>query len=329
VTDAKRFGLVLLVMGLSLGLEGAKQGWAHMLLHPGAVNMNPITFLGDNNGVGVGMLMLAPLLLVSGGLRKSRGARHAFTFLAVGVIFRALTTYSRGAMISGAALAASLLVRVRGRRIISAAVGVALIGSVVLAMLPDEYWDRMATVFTWSEEGSAAGRTHFWKVALAMADENRLLGVGFAGYSLSYDAYDPTEGEFGTRRACHSSWFGVLADLGVPGLALFVAIFVSAFKTCRRVLALARAHPESEALAEMGRYASALRYSLVAFIVGGTFVSMQYNEMIWHLLSLSIALEAIARRTVADLSNRETAETTAVDAPPATEELVPQAGEPA
>ena len=342
VTDSKRFGLVLLVIGLSLGLEGAKQGWVHMLLHPGAVNTNRISFLGDNNGVGVGMLMLAPLLLVAGQVRRTRSAQNAFRlgdynggvgmlilapllmvarpqnafrFLAVGVIFRALTTYSRGALLTGGVLAATFLTRVRGRKIVSAAVGVVLIGTVVLAMLPEQYWNRMATVFTWSDESSAAGRPHFWKVALSMADENRLLGVGFSGYSLSYDEYDPSEGEYGTARACHSSWFGVLADLGVPGLLLFVALFVSAFKTCRRVLALTRANPENEALEEIGKYASALRYSLIAFIVGGTFVSMQYNEMVWHLLALSFALDTIARKAVEDhLDVQETTEQ-AVDDP--------------
>ncbi len=326
VTDVKRFGLVVLVIGLSLGLEAAKQGWVHMLLHPSAVNMNPIRFLGDNNGVGVGMLMLAPLLVVSGQLRKTRRAQNAFKFLALGVIFRALTTYSRGVLLTGGVLAATLLARARGRKIFSAAVGVVFVGSVVLAMLPEQYWDRMATIATWSEEGSAAGRTHFWRVALSMADENRLLGVGFSGYSFSYDEFDTSEGEYGTSRACHSAWFGVLADLGVPGLLLFVAIFVSAFTTCRRVVAMTRANPDNQALQEIGMYASALRYSLIAFIVGGAFVTMQYNEMVWHLLALSIALDAITRKVVIDHQHAaETTEKAAGDSSSGNVELVPNA----
>ena len=55
----ERFRLVLLTIALSLGFEVVKQGWAELIRHPGAVNSNQIAFLGDNNGVAVGVLLLA------------------------------------------------------------------------------------------------------------------------------------------------------------------------------------------------------------------------------------------------------------------------------
>ena len=36
-----------------------------------------------------------------------------------------------------------------------------------------------------------------------------------------------SNGVYGPKRAVHSSWFGILAEVGYPGLAMFVAIFVS------------------------------------------------------------------------------------------------------
>jgi hypothetical protein len=63
---------------------------------------------------------------------------------------------------------------------------------------------------------------------------------------------------------------------------------------------MARANPENEEFEELGKYASGLRYSLIAFVVGGSFVSMQYNEMVWHILAMSIALDAIARKAAED-----------------------------
>src|SRR5688572_9971634 len=62
VNDRAQFRLVLLVMALSLGFETAKQGWANLFLAPGARNENRIAFLGDNNGVALGMFMLLPIL---------------------------------------------------------------------------------------------------------------------------------------------------------------------------------------------------------------------------------------------------------------------------
>jgi hypothetical protein len=41
-------------------------------------------------------------------------------------------------------------------------------------------------------------------------------------------------------------------------------------------------------------YADALMTSLVTFAVGGTFLSSQYNEMVWHFFGLTTALSFLA-----------------------------------
>src|SRR5690606_28526848 len=63
VDDLKKFRLVLAIIALSLGLEAAKQGWAQLILNPGAVNVNTHLVLGDNNGVALGMMMLVPVFI--------------------------------------------------------------------------------------------------------------------------------------------------------------------------------------------------------------------------------------------------------------------------
>jgi len=54
VSDAPKYRLVLLTIGLSLGFEAAKQGWAGLILHPGSPNNNDLPLFGDNNGIAVG-----------------------------------------------------------------------------------------------------------------------------------------------------------------------------------------------------------------------------------------------------------------------------------
>src|SRR4029453_14503996 len=61
VTDVARFRMVLLVIAFSLGFEAAKEGWAELLLNPGVRNINDVAFLGDNNGVAIGMLVLGSI----------------------------------------------------------------------------------------------------------------------------------------------------------------------------------------------------------------------------------------------------------------------------
>jgi O-antigen ligase len=89
----------------------------------------------------------------------------------------------------------------------------------------------------------------------------------------------------------HSAWFGVLAELGYPGLLMFVLTVVLSLRACRRVRKASR---KGELPDTMGAYAIAFESSLIAFIVGGSFVSFHYCEMLWHFFALTIALERVA-----------------------------------
>jgi probable O-glycosylation ligase (exosortase A-associated) len=290
VRSAADFRLILTVIVLSLGFEAAKQGWAQLVLNPGAPNTNWIPFLGDNNLVAVGMAMLLPvvgaLAATSTGWQK-----RAFQFLSVGVLYRGLSTYSRGGFLSIGAVAGLWFWRSPHKLRTAAAVMVT--AALVLPVLPQQFWDRMSTITAPSPErdDSRQSRLHFWQVAIAMANDRPYLGVGHSGYQRAYNEYDWTEGQFLTNRAVHSAWFGVLAEQGYPGLVIFVLIVLSSFRACRRVR---RAAARGEIPGPLGPYAIAFEASLVAFIVGGSFVSFQYCEMLWHYFALTVALERVA-----------------------------------
>jgi putative inorganic carbon (HCO3(-)) transporter len=116
--------------------------------------------------------------------------------------------------------------------------------------------------------------------------------VGVGAFPFLYNRYDlETAGKYGTNRAVHSAWFGVLAELGYPGLLLFLVIIASSLLACRRVRLSAK---RGEVPEQLGAYAIALETALVAFIVGGSFVSFHYCEMLWHFFALTVALERAA-----------------------------------
>jgi O-antigen ligase len=175
----------------------------------------------------------------------------------------------------------------------------AMITAVVFPALPDTFWNRMQTIQTYEEDEdkSALGRWHFWAVALEMAKAKPFLGVGYQGYNPSYNDYDFSYGEYGRNRSVHSSIFATLAELGYLGAILFVLILFCAFRSCRRIRKLAK---DRSALWELGQSAFALEASLIVFLVGGGFVIFQYNEMLWHYIGLTIALEEIATQRILD-----------------------------
>jgi O-antigen ligase len=183
-------------------------------------------------------------------------------------------------------------------------VGTAVVGFVVLTAMPQAFWDRMNTIVApdAQRDESAQGRLYFWTVATNMANANPLTGIGFNAYNRSYNKWDKTNGQYGLSRSVHSVWFGLLAEMGYPGLIYFIALWGVAVWRCSRLQArIRRANPKSHVV----HYAVALQTSLIVFAVGGTFLPFQYNEMYWHLIGLGAALEAVAAaelKTVRDES---------------------------
>jgi probable O-glycosylation ligase (exosortase A-associated) len=294
-TDQSRYRSVVLAIALSLGFEGAKQGWASMILHPGAKNLNYLPSLGDENGVAVFMLMLASLFIALAQTATKRWERWMHRFFTVGVIYRAISTYSRGGFLAAGTMVAFYLLRTKNK--IRSCIGAAMVAGIVLSVLPQTFWDRMSTIHVAEddlEDDSARSRLHFWRVAVAMANDNPIFGVGHNAYNIAYDTYDSSHGRYGSGRSVHSSWFGVMAELGYPAFVVYVLMLVLAFFGSGLV---ARRAKRGKAPPELYHYAAAIQTAFAVFIVGGSFVPSQYTEMLWHFFGLSMALRAIATET--------------------------------
>jgi probable O-glycosylation ligase (exosortase A-associated) len=289
-TERRRYRAVLTVIALSLGFECAKQAYAQLYMRPGAPNNNPIIFLGDNNGVALGTMMLVPIIGALAQTATQKWERFGHRFLLVGVLMRGLTTYSRGGFLSACVVGTFALIR--SPRKFPTIIGIGVIVAIVATVMPQGFWDRMNTINAADDQrgDSVEGRLHFWNVARAMADAKPLTGVGFDGFTQSYEAYN-TWGEFAGERATHSVWFGLLADMGYPGLMLFVLLLADTVWSCWRVSVRFKRDPDHR---DLRLYANALMTSIITFAVGGTFLSFQYNEMIWHFIGLSIALTFLA-----------------------------------
>ena len=290
VDDVKKLRLTLAVIGLSLGFEAAKQGWVVWMLNPGAANQNPHPFLGDNNGVALGMMMLVPVLSALAQTATKRWAKYMWGIFAVGVFMRGLSTYSRGGFLCAGVVGLFYLIRSPNR--LRALLIAGLVAGAALPVMPDAFWDRMNTITAPSEErdDSAAGRIHYWAVAREMAKAKPVYGVGFNTFSRSYDAYDFSGGYWGVYRACHSAWFGIMAEEGLPGFALLVVMLLQGYWTFFRVRRFTRQRPEYR---ELRLYAGGLETSFSAYVCGATFLSAQYNEMLWHFVGVSIAMSVI------------------------------------
>lgn len=301
VTDGSRFRIVLLVIALSLGFEATKQGWAQLVTNPGGKNQNTLPMLGDNNGVAVGMLMLVALTTAIIRTSTKKWEKLGFSFLAIGVAFRALQTYSRGGFLAAGMLTLTSVLRSKHK--VKAAVGIGVVAGVLLSVLPPEYWERMSTIKTSEEaleevgDSSSLSRLHFWRVAVEMANDHPFLGVGFFSYSRAYNDYDFLEGLYGRDRETHSAWFATLAELGYTGLITFVAVLILGIVAAERAR---RAAVKGVLPPEFLHYGVGIQSAFLSCAVGITFLSWQYYEMLWHVIGLSMALHNITKKAQAD-----------------------------
>src|SRR5204862_6693840 len=84
----------------------------------------------------------------------------------------------------------------------------------------------------------------------------------------------------------HSAYLGTAAELGLPGLALFLGLLVSTGRALRRAARRARAADELFAM----RVANALTISLVGWAVASLFLSSETARPLWIFVGAAVAL---------------------------------------
>jgi putative inorganic carbon (HCO3(-)) transporter len=206
---------------------------------------------------------------------------------------------SRGGLV---ALAFSLVaaVVVAGRRwrlqALTLAVVVAAGAFVYFGFYADETAANRVTSF-----GSGTGRTDIWTVGWRMVQAHPVGGVGVGNYktaSIHYllepGAIQRDEFIVDTPKVAHNTYLQVLAELGIVGLVLFLAIIGFAL---RCILKAARIFERlgDETMELMAR---ALLVSLCGVLAADFFISEEFSKQLWLLLGLGPALLGIAKAAI-------------------------------
>jgi probable O-glycosylation ligase (exosortase A-associated) len=284
------------VIAGSFGFHAAKAGLASLMAGGLRFMEGPGGSFIDNNAYAIGMAMIGPFLVCVAQNAKWPPMRWAAAVAAPLVIVAVIGTYSRAGLLALVA-GALTLVSFQPRR--AAWLLLAVVLTIPLGVFVQSqrgYVERMQTIRTYDEveDTSALGRLHFWRVAYAIAID-RPFGIGLFNFQAAYDQYDFLDGQFGTQRAVHSSHLQALAEVGWVGAATWVALFGYAFILAFRVRRRARKGDisDDERLTYLTS-ANAIIASMVAFLVGGSFVSMTLNDLTWVTFGLLAALDRIS-----------------------------------
>jgi putative inorganic carbon (hco3(-)) transporter len=188
----------------------------------------PNSMIGDNNQLALALLMVLPLAnylrLNSADRRISLGLAAAMVLTTVSVV----GSYSRGAFVALAALAA--VAWFRSKRKVLYLFTIVAIAVPLFYFMPQSYYDRLSTIQSADTDSSFQGRVMAWRVAFDYARDHFPFGNGFSGSERPavFNSYLPGE----KTHAAHSNYFEVLGDKGFIGLAIYLAILVVALLNC-------------------------------------------------------------------------------------------------
>jgi len=210
-------------------------------------------------------------------------------------------TGSRGGFIALLAVATFVLLRYTAIALRWRIAATALVALVVLGTASDQYWTQMGTILSDSDYNRTdeSGRMQIWRRGIGYMFRNPVFGVGPGNFSAAEGMLSPFADRqqfgFGVRwNAAHNSYIQVGAELGMPGLCLFVAIIVGAFIALGRLTRADRA-VDSDTGLNWRALTHALTGSLVGFVVGAYFLSLAYSEMFYTLLAMIVGLCKVAR----------------------------------
>ena len=239
----------------------------------------PGGFFEGNNELALTLLVTLPLLPYLYKETQNQWVRLGLIGAIPLTLLSVLASYSRGAFLALAGVGLHLIWKSKNKFILLPLV--ALFGIVALGFMPDKYWDRIESIRTYQEDGSAMGRINAWIFAYNLAKDRPIVGGGFQ--SFSPEQFQKWASEPEDHHDAHSIYFQVLGEHGFVGLAIFLSMIGFAYLTANRIRRRCKGH---ESLTWAVTLSSGLQSSLVAFGVGGAFLGMAYFDLFYHLIAL-------------------------------------------
>lgn len=294
LTSRERIHALIWVMVLSLAFFGIKGG-GFTLLGGGAdkVYGPEMSMIGDNNHLATGLLVSLPLMNY---LRvESRHAIIRYGFLAAMALtlFAVVGSYSRGALLALGAVSGYFWLKSSMKLISGALLALALVTAITF--MPEKWVGRMYTIETYQSDASASARFEVWHTAWLMAVSRPLVGGGFNATNSQplVDQYLPGAG----ARAVHSIWFEILGEHGFPTFFVWVGINIAGALYARRIIKQATGVPGLEWCVNLAKMA---QVSMIAYLTGGSFLSLCYWDYYFTIL---VAVAAVYQHVTATLGS--------------------------
>jgi O-antigen ligase len=173
------------------------------------------------------------------------------------------------------------------------ALGLVLVLAAGMPLMPRGYVERLSTMTNISSDttGSAQSRWSDMTVAAGLVVRNPITGVGLGQNILALNR------ERGPAwREVHNVYLQYAVDLGVPGLVLFLWLFVALFRAAGRVR---RRGVSDAAFREVGVVAGSVQVAFIGFAVAAFFHPVAHQFYFFCIAGLALAVKNVFRAAVA------------------------------
>lgn len=261
---------------------------SYALLHSGR---GPGGFLHDENDIALFINLMIPLGIYL--WTTANGSPRKLYLLSVLVLLAAeVSTRSRGGIVGLVCMCVLMVLHSKRKVLFSIGLITAFLCMALLidSLVPTasvrkaNYLDTVTSISN-VQDSTAQERLNSWDAAWEMFKDNPL-GVGGNNFQVRFQEFQSDKFKKGMwGRVAHSVWFTCLSELGIPGVILLFLLFKTSYKVFRRI------ETSATAFADLTK---PLKYSLVAFISSGSFISVLYYPFLWYLVAIISGLDKLA-----------------------------------
>lgn len=290
VTSRFRLHALIIMMALGLGFHSMLDG-LKFLSSGGAHISRGIAKFGDNNHTAVAFAIVIPILLYAARYSVNKWVKLGFTGVMVLTVLAIIATRSRGGFATLLVIAVWMMWHTKRK-----AAGMALLfacAGVALYFAPPEWTDRMDTIQAAEQDNSFMTRVAAWKKSTAIALAHPLEGGGFYAVQAPVlnEKYKDAQGLLGFivtpnpyNYAAHSIYFQVMSDTGFIGFFIYLALFANAFGVRRKIHKFDKLNGNKDQWAV--DLSNTISYSMIAFLAGGSLVSVAYFDIPFILIAI-------------------------------------------
>jgi probable O-glycosylation ligase (exosortase A-associated) len=294
IDTKQKIDWLIWVIVLSLGFYGVKGG-IFTISHGGAFRVQgPAgSFIGGNNEIALALSMTIPLMRYLQLQAKNVWIHQGVTVAMLLTGIAAIGTQSRGALVGMAAMGTFLWLKSRNR--IFTWLSILVVVGALAVIMPQEWYDRMATIEAYEEDKSALSRINAWWMAFNIAS-TRITGGGFEAFvpwAIRKYTPDPSMGA-----DAHSIYFEIMAEHGFIGFTMFMLLAWFTWNTGSHIRRLTKRSPETRWAADL---ASMLQVSLIGYAASGAFLGLAYFDLYYTLIAIMVLCKLVSLEELAGL----------------------------